>query len=381
MHRFTPQHLNLLTARHESPCVSLYQSTHRHRPLNQQDPVRYRNLLREMDASLCRLYPARDVKPIMEPFEKLSRDDDFWSGRTEGIALFAAPGMFQALDLQQPVPDLLIVADSFHIKPLLRIAQSADRYQVLCLTRREASLYEGNRDALDAVELKNVPSTLTEALGEELTEPHQTVASYGQGSGGTPMRHGHGSRKDEVDTDTERFFRVIDRGILEHYSQPSGLPLMLAALPEYHTLFRSVSRNPQLLQAGITTNPDALTPEQLRTESLRRMEPLYQKRIDALIRDYQEAKSRRQGSDDLPALAAAAAEGRIATLLVEAHLQVPGRILSGTGEIRASAMSDPDTDDVLDDLAEHVLRTKGEVVVIPGEEMPTRTGAAAIYRY
>jgi hypothetical protein len=110
------------------------------------------------------------------------------------------------------------------------------------------------------------------------------------------------------------------------------------------------------------------------------MEPLYQKRIDALIRDYQEAKSRRQGSDDLPLLAAAA-EGRIATLLVEAHRQVPGRILSGTGEIRASAMSDPDTDDVLDDLAEHVLRTKGEVVVIPGEEMPTRTGAAAIYRY
>lgn len=381
MQRFTRQHLNLLTAPHESPCVSLYQSTHRHRPLNQQDPVRYRNLLREMDTSLRRLYPARDVKPIMEPFEKLARDEDFWNGRTEGTALFGAPGMFQTLDLQQAVPDLLIVADSFHIKPLLRIAQSTDGYQVLCLTRREARLYEGNRDALDPVELKQMPSTLTDALGEELTEPHQTVASYGQGSGGTAMRHGHGSRKDEVDTDTERFFRVIDRGILEHYSQPSGLPLMLAALPEYHALFRSVSRNPHLLPAGITTNPDSLTPEQLRAESWRRMEPLHQERIDTLILSYREAKSHGQGSDDLPGMAAAAAEGRIATLLVEAHRQVPGRILPGTGEIRASALRDPDTDDVLDDLAEHVLRTKGEVVVVPGGQMPTRTGAAAIYRY
>lgn len=111
------------------------------------------------------------------------------------------------------------------------------------------------------------------------------------------------------------------------------------------------------------------------------MEPLHQERIDTLILSYREAKSHGQGSDDLPGMAAAAAEGRIATLLVEAHRQVPGRILPGTGEIRASALRDPDTDDVLDDLAEHVLRTKGEVVVVPGGQMPTRTGAAAIYRY
>ena len=38
-------------------------------------------------------------------------------------------------------------------------------------------------------------------------------------------------------------------------------------------------------------------------------------------------------------------------------------------------------DDVLDDLAELVLRTKGDVVVVPTERMPSTTGAVAIYRY
>jgi Bacterial archaeo-eukaryotic release factor family 6 len=50
------------------------------------------------------------------------------------------------------------------------------------LNRREIKLYEGNRDVLDEIEIAlGVPRTITDALGEELTEPHLTVASYGQG--------------------------------------------------------------------------------------------------------------------------------------------------------------------------------------------------------
>jgi len=41
----------------------------------------------------------------------------------------------------------------------------------------------------------------------------------------------------------------------------------------------------------------------------------------------------------------------------------------------------PRGDDMLDDLAETVMRRSGTVVVAPGERMPTRTGAAATYRY
>ena len=38
-------------------------------------------------------------------------------------------------------------------------------------------------------------------------------------------------------------------------------------------------------------------------------------------------------------------------------------------------------DDLLDDIAELVLGNKGEVVVVPGDTMPTSTGLAAIYRF
>jgi hypothetical protein len=38
-------------------------------------------------------------------------------------------------------------------------------------------------------------------------------------------------------------------------------------------------------------------------------------------------------------------------------------------------------DDLLDDLSEKVLEKGGQVVVVPAERMPTKEGAAAIYRY
>ena len=50
-------------------------------------------------------------------------------------------------------PELAVVAHSFHLKPLMRFLQSADRYQVLALNREEIKLFEGNRDVLDEIAL------------------------------------------------------------------------------------------------------------------------------------------------------------------------------------------------------------------------------------
>jgi hypothetical protein len=44
-------------------------------------------------------------------------------------------------------------------------------------------------------------------------------------------------------------------------------------------------------------------------------------------------------------------------------------------------MARPDVDDLLDDLGEQVLARKGEVLVVPGTDMPTRTGIAATFRF
>jgi len=380
MKQITTDQLLRLLADHEPPCISLYQPTHRRHPENQQDRIRYGNLLKEMEGSLRAKYSTRDVQSLLDNFRALVSDDAFWNHRTDGLAILATADMFELFEMQRPFPELVVVANSFHIKPLLRVLQTADRFQMLCLNRHEAKLYEGNCDALDPVELKEVPSTITEALGDELTEPHLTVASYGTGTG-QAMFHGHGSKADEIDNDRDRFFRVIDRAILKHHSRPSGLPLILGALPEYHTPFRKVSQNPFLIQDALQKNPESLSLDELRSEAWRMLEPLYLERLAGLIDLFESARSRRSGSDDLSDVARAAVAGRVATLLIEGERKIPGHIDAATGAIQAGDLSCPKTDDMLDDLAEIVLRKQGEVTVVPARRMPCESGLAAVYRY
>jgi hypothetical protein len=378
MRQFSTHQLLSLLDKHGPPCISLYQFTHRHHPDSLQDPIRYRNLLREMEDSLQQKYEKREVRSLLEKFQPLSHDGEFWNHRTDGLAMLAAPDMFEVFELQRPVQENLIVADTFYLKPLLRISQSADRYQVLCLTRDRAQLFEGNRDALDPVELIDTPSTITEALGTELTDQHQSVRSA---AGQTPIYHGVGQKKEEVDRDRDRFFRAVDRGVMENHSKPTGLPLMLVALKEYHTPFRNLSRNPHLLTMGVDVDPGAIGLDELRRLAWEQMEPLYLERLALLVREFEIAKARDLGYDDLAEVAGAAVAGRVQNLLVEADRQIPGRVDPQTGRIERGVLSDPEVGDVLSDLAGLVLRMKGQVVIVPKERMPTDTGVAATCRF
>jgi len=371
--------LSPLLAEHKPPCISLFLSTHRHRPDNQQNPIRFRNLLRKVEASLRETHQKREVDSLLEKFHALARDTQFWNYRGDGLAVLGSADTFHFFDLQRPVEEQFIVAERFHVKPLLRALQWNDRFQILCLSREEARLYEGDRDSIHAVELKDVPATVDEALGPEVTEPYRNVASYGTGGGG--MHHGHGSKKDEVNIDRDRFFRVIDRAILEHHSRPSSLPLMLAAPAEYHAHFRKISRNPFLMAEGLQVNPEALSAEELRAQAWKKVDPFYHDRMARLIDKYRAAASRGLGSDDPVQVARAIMDGRVDTLFVEAEREITGRINPDTGRIEPGDLSKPDAGDVLDDLSEMAFRRKGVVVVVPAEQMPVATGVAAIYRF
>lgn len=383
MRQPTIELLRALLADEDPPCVSLYQPTHRRQPERRQDPIRYKNLLRRMQESLAAHYTARDVEWIVARFEELARDEAFWGRRTEGLAILASVTRFEVFELQRSVPERLVVADSFHFKPLLRIVQSADRYQVLAINRKEVKLYEGTRDVLDRVDLVQVPATIEAALGKELTEPtqgfHRAAGPYRAGAAG--IHFGGGRKKDDVDVDLERFFRAVDRAVIAHHSRPTGLPLLLAGLPQNIAAFRAVSHNSLLLEAAVEHDADALSLDRLQAEAWWQIEPMYLKRLADLKQRYDASRSRGLGAEDPATIAEAAAIGRVGTLLIDADRLVPGKVDAATGKLELRPLEDPETDDVLDDLAETVVRMKGEAIVVPTQRMPSSTGVAAIYRF
>lgn len=367
------------------PYVSIYQPTHRQHPDNKQDPILFRNLLKRVEETLRASQSPELVERLTAPLHALVGDTVFWNHTLDGIGVFSADGFFRIMHLQRPTMSLAVVADSFHVKPLLRLVQSADRFQVLCITRHSVRLLEGNRDGLDEVDLHaEVPRSPTDVIGEDLPEPVtriRSVPGVGSGPGTASVQHGHGAKSDVVDQQTERFFRAVDREIARHHPTPSGQSLVLAGLSENQALFRAVSQSSQLVDKGIEANPEALSVNDMRIQAWKLIERHYLQRLQGFVDQFHAARNVQRASADLSDIAVATVAGRVKVLFVEADRYIAGHVDPDTGIVQLAQAESLLGDDVLDDIAERVLRAGGEVIMIPVERMPVDTGLAAIYRF
>jgi hypothetical protein len=384
MELLTNELIQELLAAERAPCLSLYMPTSKSHPENLKNPIKFKNLVGQMEDSLLQKYSVKEAQEFLEPLKALVEDNNMWNDSKDGLAVFSAKGILKVVALHKSVEELAMVADSFHTKPLRQYLQSVDQFHLLALTLHDIRLFEGNRHSLSEVELTaDIPKTISEALGDELTEKHLAVESYGgTGAGTSAMHHGHGSKTDETDKDAERFFRVVANTIYEHFSKPTGWPLVLVALPEHHNLFQKVNKNPLLLTKGIAINPSSVSPERLAKMAWEIMEPEYNLKLDSLVERFEQARANGKGSDDYKVIAVAAVDGRVDTLIVEANLIIPIRITNlVTGNTQKKDLSNPKVDDLLDDMGELVMKMGGQVMVLPAHKMPSETGIAAIFRY
>lgn len=363
----------------DGPCISIYQPTHRHRPESKKDLIVFRQLVDDVESSLLKKYSKQESEELVKPLRDLQEDRIFWNNTKDGLAILLNKNQFIIYNISRSVKKLAVVSDNFHLKPLMRVFQSTDSYYVLGLNRQRFRLYWGNRYGLEEIEFdEDTPVTLEDVLGEETSESHLNQRSVG---GANAMFHGHGGKKDEIDKDIERYFQYVDRFVLNEFSNPTQDPLILATLNEYQGSFRKLSHNQLLMDEGINKDFETMDLEELRAESWKIVEELYLDRTKTLVDRYNLAKSKDLGSDDLEEVIKKALDYRVETVLIESDRVRPGKIDMKTGEIKTSDLDNPDTDDLLDDLAEIILNSDAEVVLLPEERMPTDTGLAATFRY
>lgn len=340
-------------------CISLYQQTHRHAPDNRQDPIVFKNLLQQIENQLEFRLRKDEIQTLLQPLYELRDDKRFWNNTLDGLAILLQPGKGLLYLMPRPMQNIASVSDTFHIVPLLRAYQSAERYHLLGLSATEYKLYEGNRYEIQLIQMPDdVATTMTGVLGEQLSEASSTHRAAR--SGGSTVFYGQGGRREEMEKDIDRFFRHVDSYILEQYSKPSELPLMLIALQEHQGEFRKLSNNPFLLPDGVQASPDSMKTKELAQQAWDVLLETYLLKTKELVETFNQAQSKFLASSDVSDITQAVLEKRIKTLLVE---------------------DDSNKTSAFDQLVINVLQDKGEVVVLPTERMPDKTGIAAIYRY
>lgn len=364
-------------------CLSLYMPTYRAFPDSTQNTVRYKNLLGSLREQLSARFPDADHGTLLAPFERLEEEHEFWLTPRDGLAVLGGEHFFHVHKLTRTVPEQALVSDQPHLAPLMRITQAGDAFQLLCLSRDEVRLFEGNQDAFHEVQLDyRVPKSQTDALGADLTAADQSGHPDGFGAAGErgdPMMHSAGGsgKQDEIDKDREKFFRAVDVAIERYHSRLSGLPLLLVALPDNQSFFRGISHNAQLTRDRIEIDPSALSAEALRERAAEVMSRNQLDRLNAMHDRFGVAQGEGRSSTGLEEIGKAAVAGRIEMLLVAADQHFAGQLNPETGAVERGEQEDGPN--LLDDIAVAAMRNGAEVMIVPAQRMPVSSSVAAAF--
>lgn len=399
--RLSPATLLELLAPQPAPCLSVYLPTHRNVPGNTVDLPAFRHLVEAVDLALEPAHAPAQIERLLHPLRLLEGDRDFWQHTREGLAVLAAAGTARVFLLQRPVPHLALVGDRFHAMPLVRIVSGLDRFEVLALTSRQARAFEGTAwsdargaavERLDPVPIGSGPEgeiLRGEVVDEEIFQPHRV--QRGMGIEGI-VHGGMGSKRDDVDADTEIFLRHVDETVHDRLSRRSGLPLVLVAQARLAATFRGLSKNSLLLDEYVPSDPHLMTADEVAAAVRPLVVAARARSVARAVAAFGQARDRGLAQGDLSDVARAAVAGKVATLLVEADRFETGRFDRATGAIafggpppgapaRTGDVPAVAGEDLVGAVAETVLLHAGTILALARNEMPTESGVAAIYRY
>jgi hypothetical protein len=364
-------------------CVSLYMPTHRSGPGIQQDPIRLKNLLREAEAQMAHRGGRRsDARALLAPARRLLGNDDFWQHQSDGLALFLSPNTFRAYRLPHEFVELGLVADRFHLKPLLTLLSGDGRFYVLALSQKRVRLLMGTRHSVSEMSLDSAPTSLADALAGEQRE--KDLRFHVAGHGGA-LFHGHGSGSDETEhkKDLLRYFQRLDKGIQDLVCI-NRAPLVLAGVEYLLPIYREANTCAELVEEGIVGNPDSLSDTELHSRAWAIVAPRFARAQELAAAQYRELARTGRTSADLETIIPAAEHGRISHLFVAVGVQRWGRFDRSSGCVTRHEEREAGDQDLLDLAAVETLAHAGDVFAVKAEEVPERkadASLAAVFRY
>ena len=250
MNPLTRKDLESLLAVTEGPCISLFMPLHRTGPETQQDPVRFRNLVREVEERLRILgVGAPEARRLLEPVETVLPYIQELRHRSDGLAVFRSEGLFHYSLLPLTFKESVIVAHRFHVRPFLPLFTMDGRYYVLALSQNAVRLFQGSRFSISEIDPRGLPGDLGETLRDDNSRKNLSVRSQPSGGEGNLKTVFYGEKKDFKD-DILRYFRRIDRGVADLLKDEQA-PLVLAGVEYLLPLYREVNTHRHLAEVGI----------------------------------------------------------------------------------------------------------------------------------
>ena len=380
---FTADDLKAITDAQEGNCVSIFMPTHRTAADIHKDTIRFKNLVRETQETLTNMGVRKvDAQNFTDPLQGLLGDRAFWEHQSDGLAAFLSARLFRYYRLPIGLEELVVVANRFHMKPLLPLVAGDIRFYVLAISQNQVRLLECSRYSVRELDPGPVPKSLAEALKHD--DPERQLQFHTGTSTGTGKRpalfHGHGVGVDDTKDNILRYFRQIDRGLC-NLVQGKKAPLVLAGVDYLFPIYREASSYGNLFDDGIAGNPEGMSAHELHHQAWRIVEPYFHENESEAVARYNEFQGTDRVTNDLKEVIPAAYYGRVELLFVAVGVQQCGTFDPKNNRVDIREKPEPYDMDLLDFAAVQALTKGGAVFALPPEKVPDGGLLAALIRY
>lgn len=369
--KLTHNDLLHLTSVQDGPCISIYVP----KMPDQTLQLEYEALVRR--ASHLLLFDDRTSlrNSLLDILNKFNPAEHF-SSRDQGLALFVNKHWSGYFLTGHELPSKTVVADTFHLKPLLDDLQGTHIYHILVITGDEAVLLHcdsGNCTEVHTFLLhhgQHSSSIHWKHLDESETAQLPYLQSQTRGRGLQDNKYKRKSVK--------LFLKWIEAKINKEPGYKST-PLYVFTADVLFQSYKEITGHPQPvfckmdISAGVPRIEALLHQANLHVQkSISQQKAVSSKTVGELARE-------KKVVDDLFKISKAAIGGKVKTLFLRDNIEIWGHFRRKSGEITFHEKQlDSKDDDILDDIACEVIRHGGEVVVLTGKEMPSPSPAAAI---
>ncbi|MBE0536946.1 MAG: hypothetical protein IH624_14880 [Phycisphaerae bacterium] len=385
MDHFDRSILEKLIDYEEPHCISFYLPTHKQGDDTREDSIRLKNLAATAEDHLHhRGLSANEVEEFLRPVRELLREEFYWSHLEEGLAIFLGRDLFEHYRLPVSFDQEVYVSRHLLLRPLLPVLSGNGRFFLLTLSQKKVRLFEGDRYALNELELTDAPDTMEELEQYRDIEHFIQVHTMPRGTtaGTDAMFHGHGEGVEgkPLKRAIGDFLKSVRNGINKQLA-PRRAPLVLAGTDYLCGAYREIDSHPQLKTEIIGGNPELIDRRHLHSRAWKIVAGDFDYDRNRRAAYFWDKVGTEKVATDPHLILPAAYEGRLDTLFVDPHEHVWGTFRPADGHVEIEPWYDSINEDLVDMTVHYALGRGGYVYPAERQCMPGEAAMAAILRY
>ncbi|HET6528154.1 MAG TPA: hypothetical protein VFG39_05330 [Balneolaceae bacterium] len=358
-------------------CISIYLPTHKMGEQVQQDPIRLKNLLNEVQKRL-KSHDITDqkIETLLEKPTKLLDKPSFWAENDEGLAFFISDEYFDFFRIPHSPEQRLMIDNHFLITPLVPMISLEGTFCVLALSQKRVRLLRCTRTNVENVELDDTPLSMDEFRQYNVYEkniytggnPRAQTAFQGWGDGSYDRN------------DVENYLKIIENevtSILRKWNDP----LVLAGVKEVAALYKKINHYHRLMDQVVTGNPDPWSDDEIKKAGWEKIQSYFLKDMYEDMRRFGNLTDTEKQSENLTKIVEAAYYGKIDSLFVSLDGDSWGWFDPDHDVVHHSAEPKNGEHDLINMAAIKTLTQSGNVYALDKDNMPNNASIAAIFRY